>query len=180
MKFAAILFWETAQNLPMMLAFFAAIRILRTRPAAALAILLIGIAISSIVIQLTDMYKNPSIDVGTLIDMLVMAIIFFALAAPVAWLCSTKRWQAGGWRMDAAVSAAAGAALSIAEGAAFEASIDAVFLHALAMSAAALLILRGVRVIVKADSWAAALGRSAAFILVVSVAITLIDYSQFF
>ncbi len=176
--FLNVLFWEFVQNLPLLLAFTAAVwwwaHGERWKSVAAVAG---GAVVTALVIALTEAWKimDPSyVEPPAVIAINVAGIAIFTMLFTL-YLGTEARWSS--WRTDLLLGALAGAAFALMQAAGAPGIwIVAVLVHGVALALAGALVLVGMR-FSKARSLRAALLNAVGLAAAMTLVITLLDYA---
>jgi hypothetical protein len=171
-KFLKIVFWESAQNLPIIAGFIAALTLWQqSRWGSAIACIVTGSAIGALIIRITESKivesRRESWRV-TISNIAVMSVLAFVL---IIYL--SAQWSS--WQTDLLFGALAGFGLAVAQDLAARERIG--IRHGIALGFAVFIILTGVRVLVAALP---ILANVLIITAVITLIISLIDYGPLF
>lgn len=172
-RFVKILFWETLENMPMLIGFLLAIRVQLQDVQLAFVILSIGITIGTILIHFTENKKHSNQPSPK--ETLVNFVIFMMLSTPFVFYFSSNGAWWSNWITDIIVGGIAGYLLSLGESWGWN-SVATVKMHSISMAIALIMFLWGIRLTYELDSLLAILMVGVIFNLLVSSIIVLLDY----
>jgi len=183
MNFFFVLFWETVENLPLLIGFLVAVRIRRRSLAQALVVWIAGAALTSVLIHLIQAYRFSGVSElnfpqtlsGTIINVLFSVIV----GVPCVLYCSSEQWWSN-WKTDVVLGAVVGALGAVIHGAiGWSVDVFHIPLHIIALAVFGAVFLLGIRRLRGVYSWPLALAGGVALTVVVSAILIVIDYRTF-
>jgi hypothetical protein len=183
MKFFFVLFWEVVENLPMSIGFLIAVRVRRKSLAVALASLMAGTVLSSVLICAIQAYRLsgvPELDHPPPSAALFVNILTFTgMGSLVMLYCSAEAWWSN-WKTDIVLGLLSGLLIALAQ-ASLSWSVDVfhIPLHLIASAMSGPVFLLGVRRLRGVRSWPLALAGIAVCAVIASAIVVAIDYRPF-
>ena len=177
MRFLRPLFWESIQNLPMIMGFMVAARLLGYSFLLALLALMTGILLGNLVMHITEPKLHTEPTDSTLKGTFINIVAFVVLSIPfLFYFTADNLWFS--WRTDLILGVAAGILLTLVQSTAWEGDKSRMLLHGLAMAVSFPLIIIGIRGSLTIDSWLLMLLAGALITILASAVIVLIDYQS--
>lgn len=177
MKFLRALFWESLQNLPMILGFMLAAWLLAGSLILSLLALLAGILAGNLIMHYTEPKLHAEPVESTLKGTLINIVAFIAISIPfLFYFTAQNRWIS--WKTDLIFGALAGVLLTLIQSAAWEGDKSRMVLHGLAMLVSFPLIMIGIRYALTLESWLLMLLAGTGITILASAFIVLIDYQS--
>ena len=177
MRFLRPLFWESIQNLPMILGFLSAARLLEYSFLLALLALMTGILLGNLVMHATEPKLHTKPTESTLKGTLINIAAFVVLSIPFLFYFSVDNlWIS--WKTDLILGVVAGILLTLVQSTAWEGPKSRMLLHGLAMAVSFPLIMVGIRYSLTIDTWLLMLLAGTLITFLASAVIVLIDYQS--
>ena len=171
--------WESFENLPLLLGFVIAARLWGGTILAGLAALVVGMGLGVLVTH----FVEPKLHTGNhkvrWVSTLVNFLLFVVLAIPfVYYFRADARWI--NWKIDLLAGLAAGLLLTFIQSLHWVGKKSRMLSHGAAMVVAFLVIMLGLRYIVRVDGWGPSLLLTFLLTLFASLIIALIDYQEMY
>ena len=179
MKFLKVLFFESLQNLPMILGFIFAARTWEQNMPIALIILTAGVLLGVLIMHFTEpkIHQEP-IEPSYKGD-IINFVLFMVLAIPfIFYFKSENRWIS--WKMDIIAGLMVGVLLTMGQSLSWEGSKSRMIMHGLAMAVSFPLILLSIRYILKLESNILTMVIGTLATILASYVIVIIDYRKMF
>lgn len=179
MKLSVIWMWESFENLPLLLGFIVAVRLWGENLAAGLGILIAGMGLGVLVTH----YVEPRLHKGKhevrWISTLINFLLFVVLAIPfVYYFRADTNWI--NWKTDILAGFLVGLLLTFFQSLHWTGAKARMLLHAAAMTISFPIIMVGLRLIVRVESWGVFFLLTLLLTLFASFVITLIDYREMY
>lgn len=175
--FLRALFWETLQNLPLIISFAIGVWLWsRGTRLAASACLLAGGAITALLIRYTEpiihgYHETTAVTILNMVNLSLLMLLF------TAYLGSQARWS--NWKTDTLLGGLAGILFGAAQGLASPGdALIGIILHSLALALSAPMILISIRSL-KGKSLPETLRGALMITVMMTIIISLLDYSYF-
>jgi hypothetical protein len=179
MKIPSIWFWESLENLPLILGFVAAARLWQENPLLALILLLAGMGLGVLTTHLFEPRLHPGTYRPRWTSSLLNFLLFSALSIPFLYYFRLESpWL--NWKTDLLAGVCAGILLTLGQSAVWRGKKARIVLHGLAMTVSIPLLLLGLRYIIRLEDSFAAFGLATLLTLGASLIITLIDYQEMY
>jgi len=177
MKLYQVLFWESLQNLPMILGFMIAARIRTQSFLLALFVLLLGIVGGNVIMHFTEYKLHETPVKSSITGTLVNIIMFTVLAIPFLFYFTVDtRWI--NWKTDILFGVVVGVLMTAGQTTVWEGPKSRMVIHGAAMAASFPLIMLGIRYALRINSWGLFLLSGFMIVILGSLVIVLIDYRK--
>ncbi len=179
MKLLTVWFWESLENLPMILGFVVAARLWEDNLPIGLVVLIAGMGFGVIVTRMVEPRLHKTTHEVRWLSVFVNFLLFVALAVPFVYYFSAEvRWL--NWRTDLLGGLIAGLLLTLVQNTHWSGPKSRMILHGAAMMAAFPVIMLGLRYIIRIEGWGLSMAFTFLLTLFASLIIVLIDYREMY
>lgn len=177
MKFIAVWFWESSQNIPLILGFLLATRLRAENIVLALACLISGLTIGSLIMHFTEQKLNPEEKRNSLKETLTAFALYVLLGVPLLfYFTSQTEWI--NWKSDVVMGAVVGLLLTIVQSIMKPENKFLVAVNSISMAIAVSLVMIAFRLVLRIESLTILLILGLFIALFSSAAIVMISYRR--
>ncbi len=179
MKILTAWFWESLENLPMIIGFVVAARLWDDSLATGLIVLITGMALGVLVTRMVEPKLHKAKHEVRWVSVLVNFALFVTLAIPfIYYFRADIRWL--NWKTDLLGGLVAGLLLTFIQSIHWNGLKSRMFLHGVAMVVAFPIIMLGLRYIIHIGCWGTSMLLTFLLTLFSSLLIALIDYQEMY
>ena len=179
MNFLRIWFWESLENIPLLLGFIFTVRLWDEHLLAGLIVLVFGMGFGVLVTRWVEPNLHKTHYAVSWKSALMNFFIFVLLAIPfVYYFLGKASWL--NWKTDLVAGISVGALMSYLQSLHWQGQKSRILLHGLAMTIATPLIVSSIRWIVQVDAWNMSILWALLLTLFASLLIVLIDYQEMY
>ena len=179
MKLLSVWFWESLENLPMILGFVIAARLWENNLPAGLSVLIVGMMLGVFITRMVEPKLHKAKHEVRWLSVLVNFLLFVTLAIPfVYYFHADTAWL--NWKTDLLGGLAAGLLLTFIQSTHWTGPKSRMLLHGAAMIVAFPVIMLGLRSLIRMDSLVLSILLTFLLTLFASLIIVLIDYQEMY
>ena len=179
MKLHTIWFWESLENLPLLMGFVVAARLRSENFIAGLVALIAGIGLGVLVTRSIEPRLHKGSPPIRWVSTLINFVLFVLLAIPFLYYFRAETdWF--NWKTDLLGGLGAGLLLTLVQSTHWTGAKSRMLLHGAAMMVAFPVIMLGLRYIIRLDDWGFSIFLTLILTLFASLIIALIDYREMY
>jgi hypothetical protein len=179
MKLLSVWFWESLENLPMILGFVIAARLWEDRFTTGLAVLVVGMGLGVLITRMVEPKLHKAKHDVRWVSVSVNFMLFVSLAIPfIYYFRAGTGWL--NWKTDLLGGLAAALLLTLIQSTHWTGLRSRMLLHGVAMMVAFPVIMIGLRSVIRMEGWGLSLLLTFFLTLFASLIITLIDYQEMY
>jgi len=179
MKLFTVWFWESLENLPLLLGFVVAARLWQENLIAGILALFLSIGIGLLIARVVEPKLHKTQHLVRWKSTLINFVLFVGLAFLfIYYFRADTRWI--NWKTDIFAGLAAAILLTFIQSTHWSGAKSRMLLHGAAMLVAFPVIMLGLRYIIRMESWGLSVFLTFALTLFASLVIVLIDYREMY
>jgi hypothetical protein len=179
MKLHTVWFWESLENLPLLLGFVLAARLWQANVLIGLAVLVLGMGTGVLITRLVEPKLHKEYRAVRWGSVIANFLLFVTLAIPFLYYFRAESAWAN-WKTDILGGFLAGFLLTWIQSLHWQGMMTRMLLHGGAMIVAFPLIMLGLRSVINIDNWGLLIASTILLTLFASLVIALIDYQEMY